>query len=132
MADIAQIEFMKPNSFTVGSDVYKGTGTIRVTKNGQRYYRPIPEGSLTPSRSEPIENDQPPVTFEIQSKSLQLLNLTDTQAASCTVAGVDAMTGTAVTVTLTNPSFGSSNAGGSQTQPGPFSISGEATDVAFT
>jgi len=131
MAEIAEIQFMKPADFTVGNDVYKGTTSFQFSKNDGKFYNVIPEGELAPTRQEPIQTSRPSAEFTIQSNSIQVLNLSGTQSPTATVNGVDAMTGNPVVVTLTNASFMGSGGNPNLTQPGSYSIRGEATDIAF-
>lgn len=131
MADVTEIQFMKPADFTIGTDVYKGTTALQFSKNDGEYYNVIPEGSLAPTRQEKIQSDRPPVEFTVQSNSIQVINLSGTQGATATLSGVDAMTGNPVTITITNPSFKGSQGSPDRTRPGTYSIRGEATDIAF-
>ncbi|MEM8781894.1 MAG: hypothetical protein AAGE65_03470 [Planctomycetota bacterium] len=122
---------MKPTSFTVGPDFYPGTRGLSATKRVGRYYNARREGAITPERQEQIADDRIPVSGTISSMSAQLLNLVGTQAASATIAGVDALTGNAVTVTITNPSFSEFTGNPTETEPGLSRVSFEATDIAF-
>ncbi|MEM7626575.1 MAG: hypothetical protein AAF333_13345 [Planctomycetota bacterium] len=131
MAEVPEIQFMKPAAFTVGADVYRGTTGLQFTKNEGEFYNVIPEGELTPTRQEQVQSDRPSVEFTVSGNSIQLLNLSGTQAATATIVGVDAMTGNAVTITLTNPSFRNSQGSPDRTRPGTYSLRGEATAIAF-
>ncbi|MEM1445147.1 MAG: hypothetical protein AAGF84_03770 [Planctomycetota bacterium] len=131
MAEVAQIEFMDPVDFTVGADVYRGTRSLSFRKRGRRHYHARAEGSMTTTRKERIPNEGATVTGSVSSMSIQLLNLIDTEAATATVAGVDALTGNAVTLTLTNPGFTEFSGNPSETSPGTYQISYEADDISF-
>ncbi|MEL7087794.1 MAG: hypothetical protein AAGL98_05030 [Planctomycetota bacterium] len=131
MAEVAEVQFMKPAAFTIGADVYRGTTGLQFSKNAGEYYNVIPEGAMEPTRQEQIESERVPVEFTVSGNSIQLLNLSGTQAATATIAGVDAMTGNAVTITLTNPSFRGSQGSPDRKRPGTYSLRGEATAIAF-
>lgn len=130
MAAIAPIVLIKISAFTVGASSYPDIRSFTAQRNPPATYKYRPEATLAPTKITQVASDQAPVTGTVNGETTTLDDLAGTSAASATITGVNAVTGSAATVTITNPSFMGSSFGGGETSPGNSSLSFEATDIA--
>jgi len=131
MAAIAALELHTITAFTVGVDTYPDIRSLRLQRTPLGTYQYRPEGSMRPTKITQVASDGPPVTGSIGGKTLSMEVLSDTSAATATVSGINAATGAAVTVTLTNPSFKEFSGGFGATAPDASSLGFEATDFSI-
>ncbi len=129
MPTIAPIILIDVRLFTVGTDVYPDIRQFQIgrTPNPTRPY--IPEAALKPSRLQQVAKTTADVNGSIQSDSMTLEALANTQAATATVKGTNLATGDDVTITITAPTFlGLYGSGGGNSQEAQGTLNFEATD----
>jgi hypothetical protein len=131
MAAIAPVELIKISTFTVGVDTYPDIRSLTLNRAAPSVYRYRGEASMTPTKITPVASDQAPVTGRVSGKTLSMDALSGVGSATATVAGINAVTGAAVTVTITAPQFLEFSGGGSETQPENSSLGFEATGWSY-
>lgn len=131
MAAVADLEVIKVNGATDGTDTYPGIRGVSVRKNPLNFYRYRAEGALQPTVLTQISSDEPPVRGQLRGKGMTFISLANTNKDSFTVDGVDASDGTSVTLTLTNARFSSFAGDAGENAPGQATIEFEATNAAW-
>jgi len=131
MAAIAPVELIKISSFTIGVDSYPDIRGLTLNRAAPAVYRYRGEASMTPTKLTPVASDQAAVTGRVSGKTLSMDVLSGTSAPTATVSGINAVTGAAVTVTVTAPQFLEFSGGGGETQPENSSLGFEATDWSY-
>jgi hypothetical protein len=133
MAEIAEVQIMKPRTFSDGTDTYKGIRECRWQVN------PLPsvgvrlEGELRPSRLESIESDTPKVTGSLIFSGPAPDALLDTNITEATFSVRDVTTAAGTrTVTFDNLIIKGSSGGANNRNVGEFTYQFEATDVEDT
>lgn len=105
MAEVAIVEIIKINSFTVDSAPQRGLEGLQFTKNAPETYWSRDEGDLQPDTAYQMPSDAPPVVGSVSGRSAAVHALAGTTATSVTVAGIDARDGEAVTMTFSSVVF---------------------------
>jgi hypothetical protein len=130
MADVAEVQLMKPRSFSDGTDTYKGILEVQWQQNPLNSVPVRLEGELRPSRHELTETDTPAVTGTARFSGPAPDALLDTLIASGTFTGRDVThASNSSTVTFTNLVIKSSQGGVNNRSVGGFSYQFEATAV---
>ncbi len=90
MATVAEFQLIKPNTFSDGTDTYKGVRAIRYQKNRRPTIPIILEGDLDPTRLEEVEGNTPPYTGQLIMSGPNSDALIGTTIASATMLIRDA------------------------------------------
>ena len=131
MADVPEVQLMKPRTFSDGTDTYKGIRQVQWQTNPLATYGVRLEGELRPNRHELIESDTPKVTGSIDFSGPAPDAMLDTLIASGTFSARDVThASNASTVTFTNLTIKGSQGGVDNRTTRGFSYQFEATAVA--
>lgn len=130
MAENVQFEIIKITTFTVGTDIFRGIENMRYRLKAPGFYASREEGEEYPDNIVKTYSDDPKVEGTVSGKGLAVTSLVGLSAASATIAGVNARTGNACTITLTKPLFLDADGNHNNMKPGEQGVRFVATDYA--
>lgn len=132
MAEIAEVQIMKPRNVTMGGDTHKGVTQVAYTLNKANLYPVYKEDDMVPSAYEQIRSNQPAVIVRITTmNTAAMTGLLEEAAGALTLEGKVPGTAGEKLFTFANLQWRTGQGGIQNERAGEHTLEGWATGLTI-